>query len=455
MNYRFANEMVLSSITATHGDKMARIEDLDRKATAQLGVARDTKFLSHRELSDFSQEIRLASASGGRWQWLIGGSYSKIEQLALNVTRNSQGIWSSGTSGTSLNKVETTGIFGSVSYRFGDKVTLSLEGRSQDDKVTDGFEPFTRLDGGTSPAGTTLSDTFRSFTPRAILDYQATDDIKLYGIYAEGTRPGEFNSGLISPLIDATVLACISQQIFAGIAIPEEDLKNYEIGLKGRFWDGRATLTAAAYYAEWRNQHNRGQTNCPDVNGVIRTFQSTGLGGSTNLQGLEVEFKVAATEHLTLEGTFAYNDTDILSRDCSDCLLILGFREIAGLDKLFSRYPKISGTLSGTYERPLSDSASWYLRADYIHGGSQYATEANLAETGVSRKLNLRAGWRMGNGLRLEAYGTNVTNDKTFSGYQRFDDQAFPGFQMLTAGLPNKPTYGLRATYEFDFSGGR
>jgi iron complex outermembrane receptor protein len=452
MNYRFGNDMMLSSITASHGDDSARIEDLDRKATAQLGIARDTKFLSHRQLSDFSQEIRLASPGGGRWQWLIGGSYGKIEQLSLGVTRNSQGVWSSGTSGTALNKVETTGLFGSVSYKLGDPFTLSLEGRRQDDKVTDGAKPFTQLNGGTSAAGTTLSDTFRSFTPRLILDYQATNAIKFYGIYAEGTRPGEFNSTLISPLINQTVLDCIGRAIYNGIAIPEEDLKNFEIGMKGRFWDGRATLTAAAYYAKWRNQHNRGQTNCPDVNGVIRTFQTTGLGGSSNLQGLELEFKVAATEHITLEGTLAYNDTDILSRDCADCLLILGFREIAGLHKEFSRYPKVNGTLSGTYERPLADGSSWYLRGDYVHRGNQWATEANVTETGVAKRLNLRAGVRFGNGIRLEVYGTNVTNDKTFDGYQRFDDQAFPGFQMLTAGLPNKPNYGVRATYEFDFS---
>ena len=455
MNYRFGNDMTLSSITAAHGDEMARIEDLDRKATAQLGVARDTKFLSHRDLSDFSQEIRLTSPDGDHWHWMIGASYSEIEQLSLNVTRNNQGIWSSGTAGTSLNNVKTSGVFGSVTYRFGEKLALSAEGRWQDDKVTDGAEPFTQLNGAQSAAGITLSDTFRSFTPRVILDYQATDAVKLYGIYAEGTRPGEFNSQLISPLINASVLACISQSIYAGIAIPEENLKNFEAGIKGRFWDGRATLTAAAYYAEWRDQHNRGQTNCPDANGVVRTFQSTGLGGSSNLQGVEIEFKVAATEHLILEGTLGYNETDILARDCADCLLILGFREIAGLNKQFSRYPKISSTLAGTYERALSSGSSWYVRADYIRTGNQYATEANLAETGAADRLNLRAGWRTDNGLRLEVYGTNVTDDKTFTGFQRFDDQAFAGFHMLTAGLPNKPTYGLRASYEFDFSRAR
>ena len=452
MNYHFSNGITLSSLTAAHTDKMARIEDFDRKATAQLGLLRDTKSLSHRDLSDFSQELRLASSGDGKWQWLIGASYSEIEQLTLGVSRNNQGIWSSGVSGAGLNKVETTGIFGSVSYDFTEKLTINLEGRRQDDKVTDGFDSFTRLNGTVQAPSRTLTDTFTSNTPRVIVDYQVTDGIKLYGIYAEGTRPGGFNPALVAPNVNAAVLACISAAIGADIAIPEEELTNFEIGLKGRFWDGRATVTAATYYAEWRKQQNRGQANCPDSNGVNTVFQTTGTGGATDLQGVEIEFKLAATENLTLEGTFAYNDTEILERDCADCLLILGNRQMAGLGLGFSRFPKVSGTFSGTYERALANDARWYVRADYMHRGTQYATEANLAETGVSKRLNARVGWRNGTGLRIEAYGTNITDDKTFDGFQRFDDQAFSGFHMLTAALPNKAIYGLRATYEIDFS---
>ncbi|MEZ5512279.1 MAG: TonB-dependent receptor [Steroidobacteraceae bacterium] len=455
LDYEFANDWTLTSITATHSNKMARIEDLDRKATAQLGTAFDTKFLTHRDLSDFSQEIRLASSAQQRLKWLIGASYSDIEQLSLGVTRNNQGVWSSGISGTTLNKVETIGIFGSLTYDFTDRLNVSLEARRQDDKVTDGSRGFTRLDGGTVPAGQTLSGTFSSFTPRLIVDFKPTTNTTIYGIYAQGTRPGEFNAQLISPLINATVLACIGASIYAGIEIPEEELDNYELGVKGRFWDGRLTMTAAAYYAEWRKQHNRGQTICPDANGVTRTFQSTGLGGATDLQGVELEFEIAATDELRISGTYAYNKTDILSRDCSDCLVILGEREIAGLHKEFSRTPKVSGTLSAAYNHRVSDRASWFSRLDYVYTGSQYATEANIAETGTANRVNLRFGVSLDGGLRIEAYGTNIFNDRTFDGYQRFDDQAFRGFHMLTAGLPNKTTYGIRASYSFGIGDGR
>lgn len=445
LEYEFSNDITLSAITASHRDHSARIEDFDRRATAPLGPAFNPLSFGPRALKDFSQEIRLSSSGDQKLHWLVGANYSSIKQLTLGVGRNVQNIWTSGNTGAALNKVVTKGLFGSLSYDIADSLTLSVEARKQDDHVTDGSQAIKLLNGTTAVPGIILDGTFESFTPRIILDYKPTDDITLYGIYAEGTRPGEFNSQLINPAqIDAKVLACIGTAIFAGINIPEEDLKNFEAGIKGRFLDGRATMTAAVYSSKWRNQHNRGQTNCPDINGVIRVFQSTGLGGSTDLQGVELEAKFAVTENLTIEGTFANNGTDILSRDCADCLLILGFREIAGLHKEFSRYPKRSGTLSAVYEQDWSADKSWFIRADYIHTGSQWATEANLAETGISHRLNMRLGMQTDKGLRVELYGTNLLNDKHFVGFQRFDDQLFTGFHLLTGGLPDKPTFGMR-----------
>lgn len=103
IEYNFSNGMTLSSISARHEDKMARIDDLDRRATAALGDAFNPQFFSARALKDFSQELRLSSASNEKLRWLIGASYSDIEQLTLGVSRNVQKIWTSGTAGISLN----------------------------------------------------------------------------------------------------------------------------------------------------------------------------------------------------------------------------------------------------------------------------------------------------------------------------------------------------------------
>jgi iron complex outermembrane receptor protein len=210
----------------------------------------------------------------------------------------------------------------------------------------------------------------------------------------------------------------------ADVFIPEESLDNLELGFKGRLWDGRATLTAAIYKGEWRDQHTRGIALCtlPD-------------------------------------GTFALNDTEILVRDCADCLTILGDRDGGAIGNEFSRSPKQSGTLAASYRRAFNNKFDWFARADYLYKGTQWATDANVTETGVRNRVNLRIGVNS-EGLRIEGYVTNLFEDKTFTGYQRLNDFAFPdtvpgagvGYNYITAGLPDKRAYGVRVSYSFDFN---
>ena len=115
----------------------------------------------------------------------------------------------------------------------------------------------------------------------------------------------------------------------------------------------------------------------------------------------------------------------------------------------FSRTPRMSGTASANYRAPLSERMGWFARGDYIFRGSTWATEANVAETGDSNRLNLRFGLETDE-WTVEVYGTNVLDDDTFTGFQRFTDGAVSSTAtMLTTGLPDKPAYGVRAAYRF------
>ena len=55
--------------------------------------------------------------------------------------------------------------------------------------------------------------------------------------------------------------------------------------------------------------------------------------------------------------------------------------------------------------------------------------------------------------LRLEAYGKNLFEDKTITAYQYLLDFAYfaPPFipRFVSAGLPDKRTFGVRAIYTF------
>jgi iron complex outermembrane receptor protein len=346
----------------------------------------------------------------------------------------------------SFHNVETTGVFGSIGYQF-DKVTVSLEGRYQADLVSDGQE--------NRPPGYLIEKTFYSFNPRIIVDYKLNEDLTVYGSFAQGSRPGTFNSILRSQ--PQSVLDCIEEQVGAEVNIPEEQLDNLEFGVKGRLWGGRATLSAAVYVGEWTDQHNRSLATCELPDGSTDTWAITGLGGSTDLSGVEVEFAAALTEYLTLEGTFAYNKTDILSRDCADCRAILGDREHGADGNGFGGTPEVSGTLSASYRgRELANEFNFFTRVDYIYRGTQYATAANVTETGDMHRVNLRLGVER-DALRVEAYATNLFDDDTIIGVSRYLDWTFSdtdsapgvGYDSLSVGLPVKRVIGVRASYEF------
>ena len=471
LEYEFSNGMSFSSITATHSNDQLRLGDFDYRPTCfeidQAGNVVDLPggcgaSSGGRQLSDFSQEFRLTSSAESKLGWQIGLSYSDIEEILGGGGVSGDPATVSlvpSTRGNEVNISETTGLFGSVSYQFTDRVALSVEARYQEDKITSKRINNTN---GQLP----LQGTFTSFTPRIILDYKPREDMTVYGSYAEGNHPGVFNSGLLGLRENNPVdFACVDAAIFSGVEVPEETLDNFEVGFKSLLWDNRAQVTVAAYYGQWRDQHNRGEVSCPQPDGTFMGYQSTGLGGETDMQGLELEFTVAVSEMFTLEGTYGINETEILKRDSNDGGILLGERELAGLGNQFSRYPRTSGTLSGTLSGEMAGGNGWFLRMDYIFKDGKWASDANLTKTPDEQKINLRAGLLIGDSARIEAYVTNLGNDDTFTGFQTFGDNLIPGDactpngyeacgrrRMLTWGLPPKRTFGVRATYQFDFN---
>ena len=468
LEFELSNGMSISSITASHQNHQMRLGDFDYRATCfDQATFIDLPggcgaFASGRALEDISQELRLSSSPDSQLGWMVGLSYSDIEeQLGIGFGRSGDpGTISTtlNTRGGENNTSKTTGLFGSASYQFTDMLALSVEARYQEDEIISSRRY------NTAPQEP-LKGTFTSFTPRIILDYKPRENMTVYGSYAEGNHPGVFNSGLLGlKENNPTDFACVDAAIFSGVEVPEETLDNFEVGFKSLLWGGRAQVTAAAYYGEWRDQHNRGEVSCPQPDGTFQGYQSTGLGGATDMQGIEVEFTVAVTEMFTLEGTYGINETEILKRDSNDGGILLGERELAGLGNQFSRYPKSSGTLSGTLRGEMSGGNGWFARLDYIFKDGKWASDANLTKTPSEQKVNLRAGMIVGEDLRLEAYVTNLTDDDTFSGFQTFGDNLIPGDacapngfsncgrrRMLTWGLPPKRTFGVRVNYRFDF----
>jgi len=434
-NYEFENSMSISFLSGHNKNDWMALDDLDRRYS-DIGSVNDTALLNSRKLEDWSQELRLTSSQDSRIRWMVGGSYSRFEGTRTSGFRVLGGVRSFSLG--NIFDIKTTGIFGSVEYDLSDSLTISLEGRKQWDDIEEA-----RTSGDESVSGS-----FDSFTPRMILDWTVNDDVTAYVSYGEGNRPGAFNVNLIgkSPIVLDQLV-----EIGLGLEVEEEELRNWEIGVKASLLDGRAWAQAAIYRAYWDAQSIAG-TTVTNLDGSTDFIAGVVLGGEIELSGFEFEGAWQVSNFFSLEGTFSLNDSEIIENSsCSDCGPLLGTQDISNQGKRLQRNPKTQGSLSAVFNGQLKNDFGWFARADYIHTGSRYATDANITETGASNRFNLRAGVE-NESIRLEVFGDNVTDDKTFTNFQFLIDFAYlnPGAnRLLTAGLPDKTIWGLRASYRF------
>ena len=433
LDYEFANGMSLDSISAYHSNEWMVLDDVDRRATAQLGDIRDTGLLNNRDLRDFSQELRL-SADQGRWRWQLGANY--FDTTGVRSTGLKFLFWTQGLGVGNSWDIQTTGLFGSIGYDLTDRLSVSVEGRQQWDKVAEGG----------AGAAAKLSDTFTSFTPRAIVDFKASEDITLYASFSQGTRPGTFNANLVGK--SQQELDSIREETGGGLTVPEEELDSFELGLKGSLLDGRAWVTATVYWADWKAQKTVGTfVTAPD--GSMDFVSVKTGGGKIDLSGFEFEGALAVTDSITIDATFSVNDSEIKRANCSHCSVLIGVGNLDGLGKRTQKNPKNQGSVGLAIADQLNERFDWYGRVDYIMTGSRFAGGPNLTETGDSHRVNVRAG--IENGMwRVEVFGKNVFDDKTFINYQILHDFAFLGARrVLTAGLPDRAVWGVRGSYNF------
>jgi iron complex outermembrane receptor protein len=463
IDWELPNGMTISSITAKHKNEYSSLEDFDRRVSAGTGTcgplfidptvsvcSGDSYNMNLTGQETFFQELRLTSSDEQSFRWAIGVSYTEVDAVLQGPSK----IGSSSLSGPpSFGTVrtfdpETSAIFGSIAWDFTDRFTLSVEGRYQEDEVVE-----------QTNTGPVYSDTFTSENPRVILDFKPFEGTTIYGTFAEGTQPGQFNAtvgslpqGELDQLRDlancgsASDLDCL-------IKVPEEEVSMFEIGVKSLFWGGRAQISAAAYMMDWENIVAPNIVTITDTEGPglggPKNVQINALGGQADLSGLELEGTVLLSENLQLDATLSFVNSEIGVFESPDAERLLGERQINGLDNEFSRYPGESGTLTLTYEGQLTADYDFFVRGDYLYQGETWMTNANVSKTGAWSTVNLRVGM-LTEDWRIEAYGTNIFDEEGYTAFQHFTDLSFTaGGRVLFAGFIPRQAFGVRATYYF------
>ncbi len=189
--------------------------------------------------------------------------------------------------------IDSQAIYGEVYYTW-NKFKLTTGFRwSQDRKHNYGFyDTNTAIDFGLGATGGnyTVSKLFPQFTPRAVVEYNLTDSVMAYASYNRGFRSGGFQAP--SPTVSPSVRS--------------ETIDSYEIGSKGRYFDGRLSLNIAAFVEKYSNM----QVTVSDAQtGTILVKNAA----SADIQGVEANFDFNVTKELHLSGGASVMDNSFKS----------------------------------------------------------------------------------------------------------------------------------------------
>ena len=292
-------------------------------------------------------------------------------------------------------RTDNWAVFGSVARDFTDTVTGTLELRYASDRIGND-NPGARA---TLPL---IENTFKTWSPRATLDWKYAEDRMVYATVAQGNKPGWINA---NPLLAPELR-------FA----EEEESWNVEVGTKNTLNDGRTTLNVAVYFIDWTKQ----QLTTTGLLSDGRPVSYVTNAGETEAKGLELEVAHVFSEQLSGGFGYALNDATFVEFDefREQAVFTGGDPSVAGNQTPNSS--KHQANVFARYEWPLGANTA-YVRADYSYASRKYAQIFNHAHSGDQNLINLKLGLDVGQ-WELGLFVRNLTDDRTPTTVIRFVD---------------------------------
>jgi iron complex outermembrane receptor protein len=463
-NYKLNDALTFDVLGGYNREVWSTLIDLDGFDSSGFPSASNPKgyydfpYLVERRVMDWSLEGRV-SYHTGPFRAVAGVSYLKAD------------LWSGGGGGTGAltaavlspggkSESRTTGAFFGLTYDVLPNVSASVEGRYQIDTLG----AYARSTGQTIlssayiPAGTYAGNallaqaTYKNFTPRAIINWQIDPRTMVYASWSKGVNPAQFNTSILaqSASVQAAAVAAGGQ-----LSIQPEKITNYELGAKGKALGGILRYTAAAYYAQWRNQINAVTIVAPDSTASTGyTFVNTSSNaGSVDLYGVELDTTWKLSDLVTVEAAGAINQTKIKQFQSTTLSQLTGVYDFSGKEmKYTSKYSSNVGVVLGGNLPALTD-AKWFARLDWNFKSGMWSNEANIVKTPDLHKFNLRAGVTKGK-VAVDVFVNNLFNNHTYTSVvdnyvldPSFAHSAY--FSALLVGLPELRTAGVQAKVKF------
>jgi iron complex outermembrane receptor protein len=485
IEYEFGNGMVLNSITSLTDRDVLVVRDATALTASITGgsigldeevYTLDAPLDDGTEASGWTQELRLSGESGA-FTWVGGMFYSDFErdygqQLLVSgfdalfceepgCTEGSLIAPVDGLFWSDLSyDFKQLAFFGEATWAMNDAfdLTFGLRYYDFDESRVQTF------DGIFADPGTTLGDTTADgWAPRLMAQWALSDSLRLNGQISKGFRLGGINDPLNVPLCTPEDL-----ETFGGRDNwADEELWNYEIGLKSEFMGGRGVFNVSVFYQE------------------IDDLQATVTAGSCSSRvvfnvpsahssGVEFELAMQATERFDFAVTASFIeaelDSTVTSTTSDGSVIVVG--GIQDGNRL-ATVPETQASAAANYVWPMSGEWEGYVNGIIQYVGDRYTQIGDQAEGFGTVDLltfepntiggpltqstftfnpllpsytvaNARIGMRSGR-WDVALYVNNLTDELALLG---LDQER--GTRARVGYLVNQPrTYGVTARYEF------
>ena len=241
-------------------------------------------------------------------------------------------------------------------------------------------------------------------TGRINLDWDVTDEVRLYFSATSGYRSGGYNLVFFSNTS----------------AYDPEELLAYEFGYKTQFLDNTLQINGSLYLYDYDTIH----TVATEVTSLGGTSTSVLEAPGAEIKGAEVEVLWLATDNFTVGGNLSFTPSEY-----TEDLLILDPARVETPTSLFPdeadnesningnqllQVPELKYTLYGTYSIPMDAGAKLDLSTVYSFTDEVFYSpfENDREKADSYNRLDLRATWTNAKqNLTVAGYVNNVLDD--------------------------------------------
>ena len=236
--------------------------------------------------------------------------------------------------------------------------------------------------------------------PRLSLTRWLSEEAMVYGLVAWGYEPGGFN---LTSFLDGSGL----------IPFGREEAVNYEVGWKGRWADGRATASLAAFFIDYEGRQIEYHLVAADGTAIeaITNF------GDSEQYGIEADLSIQVNDELTLSLVAGTIDAEWIeaSFDPGDGS---GVQDLSGNSPPVT--PDFSWGATVDYRRPINNRVEFMAALQISHNGEYEGLQAWNPVTNPSFTLvNGQLGFLWEN-MDLMLHVENLTDEGYYNDVQHF-----------------------------------